>query len=218
MEATIFAGLISALIGYLLGSISFAVIVSRIYAKDDVRNHGSHNAGMTNVLRVYGVGPAVFTLLGDFAKGIVAVLIGRMIFHAFGIDGFDAGYIAGMGALLGHLFPVWFGFRGGKGVLTSIGIMLAVNPLAIGLILLVMLPFVFIVRIVSLASITGAALLPLVTYMLLCYQDKPALVDTCLSAVFALIVIWMHRSNIKRLINGTEKRLTLPKKEDKNKQ
>ena len=141
MEATIFAGLASALIGYLLGSISFAVIVSRIYAKDDVRNHGSHNAGMTNVLRVYGVGPAVCTLLGDFAKGILAVVLGRMIFHAFGISGFDAGYISGLGALLGHLFPIWFGYRGGKGVLTSIGIMIAINPLAIGLILLVMLPY-----------------------------------------------------------------------------
>lgn len=218
MEATILAGLLSALIGYLLGSISFAVIVSRIYAKDDVRNHGSHNAGMTNVLRVYGVGPAVCTLLGDFAKGILAVVIGRAIFHAFGISGFDAGYISGLGALLGHLFPIWFGFRGGKGVLTSIGIMIAINPLAISLLLLVILPFVFIVRIVSLASIIGAALYPLVTYLLLSYQGKPVLIDTCLSAIFAVLVIWMHRSNIKRLLNGTEKRLTLPKKADKNKQ
>ena len=118
---------------------------------------------------------------------------------------------------MGHLFPIWFGFRGGKGVLTSIGIMLAINPIAIGLLLLIMLPFVFIVRIVSLASILGAALYAPTTYLLLCYQGKPAVVDTCLSAVFAVLVIWMHRSNIKRLLNGTEKRLTLPKKEDKNK-
>lgn len=218
MEATIWAVPAIALLGYLLGSFSFAVIVSRIYAKDDVRNHGSHNAGMTNVLRVYGVKPAFFTLLGDFAKGIISVMLGRMIFQALGITGFDAGYIAGYGALMGHLFPLWFGFRGGKGVATSMGIMFAINPLVISLLLVIMLPFVFIVRLVSLASIIGAALYPFATYLLLSYQGKPALIDSCLSAVFAVTVIWMHRSNIKRLLNGTEKRLTLPKKEDKNKQ
>ncbi len=217
MEATILAVLCSAVIGYLLGSISFAVVVSRIYAKDDVRNYGSHNAGMTNVLRVYGVGPAVCTIIGDFGKGILAVLLGRAIFHAFGIVGMDAGYISGLAALLGHLFPLWFGFRGGKGVLTSIGIMLVINPMVMGLILLVMLPFVFIVRIVSLASITGAALYPLLTYLMQSIRGEVALWDIVFAVIFAGLVIWMHRSNIKRLMNGTEKRLTLPKKEDKNK-
>ncbi len=215
METMILAILCAVIVGYLLGSLSFAVIVSRIYAHDDVRNHGSHNAGMTNVLRVYGVLPAVFTLLGDFAKGILAVLFGRMIFEALGITGLDAGYISGLAALLGHLFPVWFGFKGGKGVLTSIGIMLAINPVAILIILAVMLPFVFIVRIVSLASILGAAFYPLVTYLLNVFGNEPVLWDTGWSAVFAALVIWMHRSNIKRLLNGTEKRLTLPKKEKK---
>lgn len=218
MEATIFAGLCTAAVGYLLGSISFAVIVSRIYAKDDVRNYGSHNAGMTNVLRVYGVLPAFFTLLGDFGKGILAVALGRMIFYVFGITGMDAGYISGLAALLGHLFPLWFGFRGGKGVLTSIGILLAINPSVMAIILVLLIPFVLVVRIVSLASITGAALYPLLTYMMKVYLGEPALVDTIFALIFAGLVIWMHRSNIKRLINGTEKRLTLPKKEDKNKQ
>ena len=215
MEIMILPVLCAVLVGYLLGSLSFAVIVSRIYAHDDVRNHGSHNAGMTNVLRVYGVGPAVFTLLGDFAKGILAVVLGRMIFEAFGISGLDAGYISGLAALLGHLFPLWFGFKGGKGVLTSIGIMLAINPAAILIVLAVILPFVFIVRIVSLASILGAAFFPVVTYLLNLFQNKPVLWDTGWAAVFAILVIWMHRSNIKRLLNGTEKRLTLPKKEKK---
>lgn len=218
MEATILAVLCTVLIGYLLGSISFAVIVSRIYAKDDVRNYGSHNAGMTNVLRVYGVVPAFFTLLGDFGKGILAVMFGRMIFQAFGISGMDAGYISGLAALLGHLFPLWFGFRGGKGVLTSIGILIAINPIVMGMILLIEIPFVLVVRIVSLASITGAALYPLLTYMVKTYQGQAAMLDTCFAVIFAALVIWMHRSNIQRLLNGTEKRLTLPKKEDKNKQ
>ena len=136
MNSTVLAVLCSALVGYLLGSLSFAIIVSRIYAHDDVRNYGSHNAGMTNVLRVYGLGPAAATLLGDFGKGILAVFLGRLIFETLGVSGMDAGYIAGLAALLGHLFPLWFGFRGGKGVLTSIGIMMAVNPLVMGMILL----------------------------------------------------------------------------------
>ncbi len=211
----ILAAVLAALVGYLLGSVSFAVIVSRIYAKDDVRNHGSHNAGMTNVLRVYGVGPAACTLLGDFGKGILAVILGRVIFSAFGIAGMDAGYIAGLGALFGHLFPLWFGFKGGKGVLTSIGILLAVNPLVMVILLAIMLPFVFIVRIVSLASITGAAIYPLLTYMVRVFQHQPPLWDTVFAVIFAAMVIWMHRSNIVRLLNGTEKKLTLPKKEKK---
>ena len=217
METTILAVLCAALLGYLLGSISFAVIVSRIYAHDDVREHGSHNAGMTNVLRVYGVVPAAFTLLGDFTKGLVAVILGRMIFDAFGIVGMDAGYIAGLAALLGHLFPVWFGFRGGKGVLTSLGIVLAVNPIVFVILLLIMLPVLFAVRIVSLVSITGAALYPLLTYMVKVFCHQPPLWDTVFAVIFAALVMWMHRSNIKRLLNGTEKRLTLPKKENKNK-
>lgn len=215
METMILAALCAVVVGYLLGSLSFAVIVSRFYAHDDVRNYGSHNAGMTNVLRVYGIGPAIFTLLGDFAKGIAAVVLGRMIFSAMGIVGLDAGYIAGLAALMGHLFPLWFGFKGGKGVLTSIGIMLAINPVAILIVLAILLPFAFIVRIISLASILGAACFPVVTYLLDVFHGEPALWDTAWAAVFAALVIWMHRSNIKRLLNGTEKRLTLPKKEKK---
>ncbi|MBP1581824.1 MAG: glycerol-3-phosphate 1-O-acyltransferase PlsY [Oscillospiraceae bacterium] len=215
MNSTVLAVLCSALVGYLLGSLSFAIIVSRIYAHDDVRNYGSHNAGMTNVLRVYGLGPAAATLLGDFGKGILAVFLGRLIFETLGVSGMDAGYIAGLAALLGHLFPLWFGFRGGKGVLTSIGIMMAVNPLVMGMILLLLIPFVLVVRIVSLASIIGAALYPILTYAMLVFQNKDPLWDTVFAVIFAALVIWMHRSNIKRLMNGTEKRLTLPKKEKK---
>ena len=129
----------------------------------------------------------------------------------------DAVNIAGLAALLGHLFPLWFGFRGGKGVLTSIGILLIINPMVMGLILLFLLPFVFIVRIVSLASITGAALYPLLTYLVQSIRGEVVLLDIVFALIFAGLVIWMHRSNIKRLMNGTEKRLTLPKKENKNK-
>lgn len=97
------------------GSISSAVIVSRIYAHDDVRKYGSKNAGMTNVLRTYGKLPALFTFLGDFFKGVLAVVAGRLIFSVMGVTAFDAGYLAGFFALLGHLYPIYFGFKGGQG-------------------------------------------------------------------------------------------------------
>jgi len=153
----IMAILLTAVLSYLLGSISFAVIVSRLLAHDDVRKYGSHNAGMTNVLRVYGKGPAALTLVGDFGKGVAAVFLGRLLFQAMGVTLFDAGYLAGLCVLLGHLFPVFFGFKGGKGVLTSMGITLAVNPVVLLILLVILLPVLFVVKIVSLIAITNSA-------------------------------------------------------------
>ncbi len=195
---TIGATAITALIAYLLGSISFAIIVSKVYAHDDVRKYGSKNAGMTNILRTYGKLPAFFTLLGDFLKGVLAVVIGRWIFSAMGITAFDAGYVAGFFALLGHLYPVYFGFKGGKGVLTSLGIILVV--------------------------ITGALLYPVITLVVDLCLRKPALFDVLFAALFSVIVIYKHKDNIRRLLNGTEKRIgdkkpvTQPesRKEEKN--
>lgn len=214
MEKTLFAVPAVLLVGYLLGSISFALLASRLFEHDDVRKYGSHNAGATNVLRVYGPKPALFTLVGDFSKGVAAVCLGRLLFGALGVSGMDAGYIAGLGALLGHLFPLWFGFRGGKGVLTGLGIILAVNPLVFGLLLLVCLPLLFLTRIVSLVSISGAVLYPILTYGVQTWKGQPALVDTAFALLFGGLVIWMHRSNIQRLRNGTEKRISLHKGKD----
>jgi len=210
MEKTLYAIPAVLLLGYLLGSVSFALVASRLFAHDDVRKYGSHNAGATNVLRVYGPKPALFTLVGDFAKGVLAVYLGRLLFGALGIVTMDAGYIAGLGALLGHLFPLWFGFRGGKGVLTGLGIILAVNPLVFVLLLLICLPALFALRIVSLVSISGAVLYPILTYAVQTWRGQPALGDSAFALLFAVLVIWMHRSNIQRLLNGTEKRITLP--------
>ena len=119
----------AALAAYLMGSINFAVLVSRIYAKDDVRRHGSGNAGMTNMLRTYGVGPAFFTGVGDFSKGALAVLVGRMIFQQLGVTAMDGGFVGAAFVLLGHLYPIFFHFKGGKGVLTSCGVILLLNPI-----------------------------------------------------------------------------------------
>lgn len=221
---TIGATAIIALIAYLLGSISFAIIVSKVYAHDDVRKYGSKNAGMTNILRTYGKLPAFFTLLGDFLKGVLAVVIGRWIFSTMGITAFDAGYVAGFFALLGHLYPVYFGFKGGKGVLTSLGIILVVNPLVFFILLIIFLPILFITKIVSLISITGALLYPVITLVVDLCLRKPALFDVLFAALFSVIVIYKHKDNIRRLLNGTEKRIgdkkpvTQPesRKEEKN--
>ncbi len=221
---TIGATAITALIAYLLGSISFAIIVSKVYAHDDIRKYGSKNAGMTNILRTYGKLPAFFTLLGDFLKGVLAVVIGRWIFSTMGITAFDAGYVAGFFALLGHLYPVYFGFKGGKGVLTSLGIILVVNPLVFFILLIIFLPILFITKIVSLISITGALLYPVITLVVDLCLRKPALFDVLFAALFSVIVIYKHKDNIRRLLNGTEKRIgdkkpvTQPesRKEEKN--
>ena len=201
------ACVLAGLVAYLLGSISFAVIVSRIYAHDDVRKYGSKNAGMTNILRTYGKLPAFFTLLGDFFKGVLAVLVGRWIFSLMGVTDFDAGYLAGFFALLGHLYPVFFGFKGGKGVLTSLGIILVVNPLVLLILLIIFLPVLFITRIVSLVSITGAMLYPFITLIVDLCLRRPVLFDFLFAALFSVIVIYKHRENIKRLLNGTERRI-----------
>jgi glycerol-3-phosphate acyltransferase PlsY len=208
------AGAVAA-IAYLLGSLNCAIIVSRLHAKDDVRSYGSGNAGMTNMLRTYGKGPAILTAAGDFAKSVAAVLLGRLIFRLTGLDQsvpLDAGYIAGLFALVGHLFPLYFGFKGGKGVITTLGVIFLTDPVVFLIIAAVFIPLVFITRIVSICSILGAAAYPLLTWGFHILQSREPLYDTIFAAVVAAIVIFMHRANIVRLLNGTENRFGGKKK------
>lgn len=193
-----------ALVSYLLGSVSFAVIVSRIGAKDDVRNHGSGNAGMTNILRSYGKKMAAFTAIGDFGKGVIAVALGRIIFSLAGIQGIDAGYIAGLFVILGHLYPLFFGFKGGKGVLTSLGAAVIVSPIPFLVIAGIAIPTVFAVKIVSLISVIGFALYPFVVVAVDLLLDKPFLGELIFALVVSGLGIWKHRGNIQRLRAGTE--------------
>jgi glycerol-3-phosphate acyltransferase PlsY len=196
-----------ALISYLLGSISCAIIVSRIFAGDDVRKHGSGSAGMTNMLRTYGKGPAVLTGVGDFSKAVIAVLIGRLLFSVTGLAEvvpLDAGYVAGFFTLLGHLFPVYFRFKGGKGVLTTLAVMLMTDPVVFLIIAVIFVPLVFITRIVSLSSVLGAVAYPVLTWGLHVLRGREPLYDTIFAVIIALIIIVMHRANIKRLLSGTE--------------
>ena len=203
---------LSALCAYLMGSINSAIIVSRIYAKEDIRTHGSGNAGMTNILRTYGKLPAAWTAVGDFAKGALAVLLGRLFFYILGVDaGFDVGFVAGFFALLGHLFPIYFGFRGGKGVLTSAGVIFVIHPLIFLLLAVIIIPIMFLTRIVSLGSVLGAVLFPVLTFF---FCGRTWSVDLLFALLMGAVVLFMHRANIKRLLNGTENRF--PKKSKKN--
>ena len=204
--------LLSAAAGYLLGSVSFAVVVSKLGYHEDVRDHGSGNAGMTNILRTYGKGAAAVTLAGDFCKGALAVVIGRLIFWLLRVDFMDGAYVAGMFALLGHLYPLYFGFKGGKGILTSVGVIFLINPLVGLMLLAVGLPLIFLTRIVSVGSLAGAASYPFFTWLTVYLKGKNPVFDTVFASVIALLVIYMHRENVKRLLNGTENKFGKKKK------
>ena len=193
-----------SVLGYLLGSVNFAIIISRVYAKDDVRKHGSGNAGMTNILRTYGKGPAAITALGDLGKTVIAIYLAKWIFANAGMTEIDPGYIAGLFVILGHVYPVYFGFRGGKGVITTLGVMLIVNPLAFLIIVAIFIPLIFITKIVSLSSVLGAILYPILTYALTSIRGGALWYNTAFALLYAAIVLYGHRDNIKRLLKGEE--------------
>ncbi len=207
----VLAVILTAAAAYLLGSISFAIIITRLFSKEDIRTHGSGNAGMTNVLRTLGKGPAALVLLGDFGKGVVSVVIGNLLIHNLGgrPEWLLGGYLAAFFALLGHVYPVFFGFKGGKGILVSAGVMLMLDPIALLIVLGVFLAVIGWKRIVSLASICASAAYPAATLLVRLAQHKSAgvvVAETIMAAVVAGFVIFMHRENIKRLRAGTEYR------------
>lgn len=197
----------SLLIGYLLGSVNFGVIVSRCIYHEDVRTKGSGNAGTTNILRTYGKKAAALTLAGDMLKGVVAVVLCRFAVNLLLTStqvGIYAGYIAAIGAVCGHLWPIWFGFKGGKGVAVAAGAILASEPIVLLALALVFFAMAFATKIVSLSSITVAALYPVFTGIWSWYMQRNVAFTTICAAAVGLLVIWMHRANIGRLCNGTE--------------
>ena len=181
--------------GYLLGSIPFGLVLTRLAGMGDVRKIGSGNIGATNVLRTGNKKLAAATLLLDAFKGTVAVLVAR---HFFGLE---AGLAAGFGAFLGHLFPVWLGFKGGKGVATYLGLLLAICWQAALAFAVVWLAAAFAFRYSSLAALLGVVAAPLAAL----YFSLPMV--AVLLAVMSLIVFLKHHANIKRLLAGTESRI-----------
>ena len=195
--------------GYLLGSINLAVIVSKLFMGKDVRSMGSGNAGTTNMLRNFGWLPAIITFLWDLLKGFIAVLLGRWFLAPFMAYG---GFVGGFAALAGHTWPVFFGFKGGKGVATALGIVLAIDPISFIIIALIGFPIAGISGFVSLGSIISGILYPICLSLLRLWQGRFDPLDSLLSCVIALVLILNHRSNIKRLLSGTEKRFSPTKK------
>ena len=203
---------------YLLGSIVFGILISKHFCHDDVRTHGSGSAGMTNMLRNYGKAAGAATAVGDVAKGAVAVLLGRLIFAwllaGTGIEPDCGAYLAGIFAVIGHTLPVYFGFKGGKGVLVGAGAILATSPVVVLALLIIFLIEFAITRIVSLGSIIVAGLYPILAIVYWAWQgaNLPSLVfiGVC-AAIMGGMVIYMHRSNIQRLKDGTEYRFTKKK-------
>lgn len=208
------ACVLTALAGYLLGSILFGVLVSKTMYNEDVRDHGSGNAGMTNVLRTYGAVPAVITIIGDVGKSVAATSLGHLLFATLigpngALDPICGAYLAAIFCMIGHSRPLYFGFKGGKCVLVGAGAALSISPLVCLILLVVFLVQFAFSRIVSLGSIMVAALFPVVTlvYWVLMGANLPTLIfSTVCCLIMAAMVIWLHRANITRLRNGTEYR------------
>ena len=190
---------------YLLGSIPFGYLLVRAVAGADVRETGSGGTGATNVSRRAGKLAGIVTLLLDALKGALSVILARMLLtEDFGINWWVAASV--VLAIAGHCFPVWLGFRGGKGVATGVGAFLALSPLAVACAGLIFIAIVWATRYVSLGSITAAALLPLFVWILSGRTQPAAAQAPLLTAALmgAAIIIFMHRANIARLLGGTE--------------
>ena len=209
------AYIIVGLVAYLIGSISFSIIISKKMAGFDVREKGSGNAGATNMLRSVGKKAAALTLLGDALKGAVAILfaviVGRIAQNS---DKALLVQIAGIAVVVGHTFPIFFGFKGGKGVATSLGVLLMTN-LKIGLICLVFaLVLMALTKMVSMGSVGAAILFPvLVLFINTNFIVSEGSGYLVYSIILAVLVAFNHRSNIQRILNGTENKLSFKKKD-----
>ena len=218
--------IIVAVIAYLLGSIPFGYILVRLFRKQDVRTIGSGNIGATNVARSGAKGLGIVTLILDAAKGYAAVWIGGLAiaYKWIGVDGHNTllssyastghGYaiegLCGLLAILGHMYPVWLKFKGGKGVATGVGVFLALAPKAVGLVLIIFIAVVWFSRYVSLGSIVATAAFPILAWAL--YHNSKSPVVFVAAALAALLIIARHHQNIRRLLSGTEHRLGEKKK------
>ena len=204
----------AVVIAYFLGSINFAVIFANAFLKKDVRELGSGNAGTTNVMRTAGFLPGALTFICDALKGFAACFIGKMLFiHAYPdtIPWIYVAYMCGVACMLGHIFPIFFGFKGGKGVATSVGIFAVCCPIAIVIGLTVFALMVLLTKIVSLSSLI--ATVTVISLSIVFYNsDANIALPAVLSISMGAIVFLKHKDNIKRLIKGEEKKITVRRK------
>lgn len=192
-----------SVIAYLLGNFATAYLVSKAAGKIDIRNYGSGNAGSTNVLRVLGAKPAAIAFLGDVLKGTAAVIIGGYIAGSYGE------IIAGIFVIIGHNWPIVLNFKGGKGVATTIGLMLPIDPIMVLLILITGVIVISITRYVSLGSVTGVTIYPIA--MIATHKPIEYIIFSLILSALAII---RHRANIARLIKGTESKIGLKPKSE----
>ncbi len=194
---------LAAIVGYLIGNLQFAVIISKLVFKEDVREHGSGNAGTTNMFRVYGAKSGLLTFAGDFLKGALGVILGRLIAGEMGA------MLCAVMTILGHDFPVFLGFRGGKGVATSFGIIWFISPLA-GAITTAAAALAFVVyKTVSIMALFAATVCLITVIIIYMNTNLPLVI--LIFVVWALIVV-RHKDNIKRLMKGEEKRSSVGKR------
>ncbi len=208
-EAFMIAGFVlTALIAYTLGSLNFALILSKKMYGEDIREFGSKNAGTTNMARTYGKKAALFTILGDILKGVVAVIAGSFLMGAT-----LGGYFGGLMCVIGHVFPVFYGFRGGKGVATAAAVILVVNPIVFLVVLGVFVLTVLLTRYVSLGSCLAAAIFPFMTYQFVAGKVPNWGQAFICAFLMAILVICKHHTNLRRLANGQESKFAFKKKE-----
>jgi len=208
-----------AVIAYLIGSVNFGVLVSRRLYHDDVRSQGSGNPGATNMLRTYGLKASLLTFLGDALKGTFSAAIGIAMW------GYIGGYVAFFFVIFGHAFPVFFKFKGGKGIATAAGALLVLNTTIFFILILIFTGLVYVSKYVSAGSIVVAMVLPLLVHnmgaiggFLIGYANKALASGTCTLIAFlaAALVVFLHRKNLVRLMRGEENKISIGKKGNGN--
>ena len=214
--AILFAVLFAA---YLLGSINSAILISKLIYHDDIRKHGSGNGGMTNMLRTFGGKAAVLTLIGDLSKTAIAILIAGMVYgfwYTAGIATSEMCYMAGLFAMLGHVFPLYYGFKGGKGVLVTSTMALILTPVPFLILFALFAAIVWMSKYVSLGSVSVAILYPVLlhgAFAVLFESPMPGLMALS-TIILACLIVWCHKENLKRISEGTERKLSFKKKTD----
>lgn len=214
--------LLAAAFGYFLGSLNFAIIIVRIMKGKDIRTMGSNNAGLTNTYRCCGPVCALLTLIGDVCKGVIAVSLSKLVASSLGAgfspdnDVMYIGFIAGLAAILGHIYPIYYNFKGGKGVLVGVASFIVIEPRVFLALIIIFAVILAISKYVSIASIIATAYCPLAILLMSWIVDGCSFGRSFLYMILSLpmvvMVIYMHRSNIERLMNGTETKFSFKSK------
>lgn len=210
---SVFLIFLGAIIAYFIGSFNTAIILSKSMSGDDIREMGSGNAGMTNMMRNYGKKAGVITLICDMIKGILCVTVVTLLLRAFGEENYSVimvgQYVAALFAVIGHIFPIYYGFKGGKGIAVIVGAILLVDFRVALTCLAVFLILVYFTKMVSVGSICAIAMFPVTTliYQTFLTKMEAGLYNMFIALLVAVIIIYKHHENITRILNGTENKI-----------